>query len=45
MFKERVLESIENFVTYEILRTNSDRLYYNKEVKRLKLNVRRANNE
>jgi hypothetical protein len=41
-FKNIILESIERFVPYKILRTNSDPEYYNREVKKLKLKVRKA---
>src|SRR5215469_12947928 len=43
-FKNIVYESIEPFVPHKILRKNSDPEYYNKEIKRLKIKVREANN-
>ena len=43
-FKDIVLEVIERFVPHKILKPNPDPEYYNKEVKRLKLKVRRAYN-
>jgi hypothetical protein len=43
-FKNIVLESIERFIPHKILRKNSDPEYYNKEVKKLKLKVRKACN-
>jgi len=43
-FKNIVYETIERFVPHKILRKNSDPEYYNKEIKRLKLNVRKAYN-
>jgi hypothetical protein len=43
-FKNIVLESIERFIPHKILRKNSNSEYYNKEVKKLKLKVRRAYN-
>jgi len=41
-FKDIVFEGIECFVLHKILKPNPDPEYYNKEVKRLKVNVRRA---
>jgi hypothetical protein len=43
-FKNIILESIERFIPHKILRTNSNLEYYNKEVKRLNLQVRKADN-
>ena len=43
-FEETVFESINRFVPHKILRKNPDPEYYNKEVKRLKLKVRRVCN-
>jgi hypothetical protein len=43
-FKNIVYESVERFVPHKILRKNSDPEYYNKEIKRLKLKVRKAYN-
>ena len=43
-FKNTVYECIERFVPHKILRKNSDPEYYNKEIKRLKLKVRKAYN-
>ena len=43
-FKNIVYESIERFVPHKILRKNSDPEYYNKEIRRLKLKVRKAYN-
>ena len=43
-FKEIVSECIERFVPRKILRNNSDLEYYNKKVKRLKIEVRKAYN-
>ena len=43
-FKNIVLEGIESFFPHKILKQNPDPEYYNKEVKRLKINVRRAYN-
>jgi hypothetical protein len=37
-----ILESIERFIPYKILRKNLDPEYYNKEVKLLKFKVRKA---
>jgi hypothetical protein len=37
-----ILESIERFIPPKILRKNLDPVYYNKEVKKLKLKVRKA---
>jgi hypothetical protein len=44
-FKLRVFESINCFVPHTILRKNPDPEYYNKEVKWLKVKVRRINNK
>ena len=43
-FKDIVSEGIERFVPHKILKPNPDPEYYNKEVKRLKVKVRRAYN-
>jgi hypothetical protein len=43
-FKEIVSECIERFIPHKILRKNPDPEYYNKEVKRLKIKVRKAYN-
>ena len=43
-FKDIVFECIKNFVPHKNLKQNSDPEYYNKEVKRLKIKVRRAYN-
>jgi hypothetical protein len=43
-FKDIVFEGIERFVPQKILKRNPDPEYYNKEVKRLKVKVRRAHN-
>jgi hypothetical protein len=43
-FKDVVFEVIERFVPHKILKQNPDPEYYNKEVKRLKVKVRRAYN-
>jgi hypothetical protein len=43
-FKDIVFEGIKNFVPQKNLKQNSDLEYYNKEVKRLKIKVRRAYN-
>ncbi|PNF26851.1 hypothetical protein B7P43_G16838 [Cryptotermes secundus] len=43
-FKGLVFEGIERFVPHKILKQNPDPEYYNKEVKRLKVKVRRAYN-
>ena len=37
-----IFEGVERFVPYKTLKRNPDPEYYNKEVKRLKLKVRRA---
>jgi hypothetical protein len=42
--KNILFDSIERFVPHKILRKNSDPEYYNKEVKRLKVKVRKARN-
>jgi hypothetical protein len=39
-----LLQCIEGFIPHRILRKNSDPHYYNKEVKKLKLKVRKAYN-
>jgi len=41
-FKEIIFESIDRFVTYKILRKNSDSEFYNMEVERPKAKVRRV---
>ena len=43
-FKNRVYESIARFVPHKILRKNSDFEYYSKEIRRLKIKVRKAYN-
>jgi hypothetical protein len=43
-FKDIVLAGIERFVPHKTLKQNPDPEYYNKEVKRLKVKVRRAYN-
>jgi len=43
-FKEMVSECIERFVPHKILRKTPETEYYNKEVKRLKIKVRKAYN-
>jgi hypothetical protein len=43
-FKNIILQCIEMFIPHKILRKDSDPEYYNKEVKRLKLKVRKAYN-
>jgi hypothetical protein len=43
-FKIIILESIERFIPHKILIKNWDTEYYNKEVKKLKLKVRKAYN-
>jgi hypothetical protein len=43
-FKNIIFESIERFVPHKILRINSDSEFYNKEVKRLKVKVKKAYN-
>jgi cell shape-determining protein MreC len=43
-FKNIIFKSIERFVPHKIPKNNSDPEYYNKEVKRLKLKVRKAYN-
>jgi hypothetical protein len=43
-FMDIVFEGIECFVLHKILKPNPDPEYYNKEVKRLKVKVRRAHN-
>jgi len=43
-FKDIVFEGIKHFVAHKILKLNPDQEYYNKEVKRLKVMVRRAYN-
>jgi len=42
--KETVSECIERFVRHKILRKNRDPEYYSKEVKRLKIKLRKAHN-
>ncbi|PNF41870.1 hypothetical protein B7P43_G15761 [Cryptotermes secundus] len=44
-FKNIILQSIETFIPHKILRKNSDREYYNKEVKKLKIKVRKTAQE
>ena len=44
IFKDIVFEGIERFAPHKILKPNPDPEYYNKEVKRLKVKVRRAYN-
>jgi len=44
-FKEIVFKSINCFVPHKILRKNPDPENYNKEVKRLKVKVRREHNK
>jgi len=44
-FKEIIFESVDRFVPREILRKNPYREYYKKEVKRLKMKVRRVYNK
>jgi len=44
-FKEPDFESIDRFVPHKILRKNPDSEYYNKEVKRLKVKVRKVYNK
>jgi hypothetical protein len=43
-FNDIVFECIKHFVPHKILKLNQDSEYYNKEVKRLKVKVRRAYN-
>jgi hypothetical protein len=43
-FKNIIFESIERFISHIILNKISDPDYYNKKVKKLKLNVRKAYN-
>jgi len=43
-FKNIVHESVVRFVPHKILRKNSDAEYYNKDIKRLKVKVRKACN-
>jgi hypothetical protein len=43
-YKDIAFEGIERFVPHKILKRNPDPEYYNKEVKRLKVKVRRAYN-
>jgi len=43
-FQGQVFEGIERFVLHKILKPNPDPEYYNMEVKRLKVKVRRAYN-
>jgi len=43
-FKEILSECIESFVPHKILRKNPDPAYYNKDVKLLKIKVRKAYN-
>jgi len=44
-FKEVVFESIDRFVPHKIVRKNPDPEYYNKELKQLKVKVRRVYNK
>jgi hypothetical protein len=44
-FKKTIFEIINLFVPHKILRKNLDPEYYNKEVKRLKTEVRRVHNK
>jgi hypothetical protein len=44
-FKNIIFQSIERFIPHKILRKNSDPEYYSKEVKNLKLKVRKACNK
>jgi hypothetical protein len=41
-FKNIIIESIERFVPHKILRKNSNPEYYNKEVRKLKIMVRKS---
>jgi len=41
-FKDIVFEGIKCFVPHKILKLNPDPEYYNKEVKKLKIKIRRA---
>jgi hypothetical protein len=41
-FKNIVHENVERFVPHKILRKNSDPEYYNKDIKRLKAEVRKT---
>jgi hypothetical protein len=43
-FKDIIFEGVERFVPHKILKRNPDPEYYNREVKRLKVKVRRACN-
>ena len=43
-FKDIILEGVERFVLHKTLKRNPDREYYNREVKCLKVKVRRAYN-
>ena len=43
-FKDIIYEGVERFVPHKILKRNPDPEYYNREVKRLKVKVRRAYN-
>jgi hypothetical protein len=43
-FTDIVFEGIECFIPHKILKPNPDPEYYNNEVKRLKVKVRRAQN-
>jgi hypothetical protein len=43
-FRNKIFDSIERFIPHKILRNNLDPEYYNKEVKKLKLKVRKAYN-
>jgi Ribonuclease G/E len=43
-FKSITLQGIERFIAHRILRKNADPDYYNKEVKKLKVKVRKAYN-
>jgi hypothetical protein len=43
-FEDIIFEGVERFVKHKILKPNPDPEYYNKEVKRLNVKVRRAYN-
>ena len=43
-FKDIIFEGVERFVPHKTLKRNPDPEYYNREVKRLKVKVRRAYN-
>ena len=44
-FKNIVHESVERFVPHKTLKINSDPEYYNKDIRRLKVKVRKAYTE